>query len=171
MTTAVYQIATVQTPRRDIDLFGPTTVRIDRAGVPILYLSAYVGDADRLGRRIVAGLAWLDDSLEAQVRQQQVAPSTVAEATSGVYALPGFVEDIDYAETLALAEDIGATDWKSWSASVVRRIELATTASQVAALQEANTIGLKLCPGRYRVAVGKALNDAWLITQDQAASA
>ena len=171
MTAAPYVVARDRSPKRDVDLFGPTTVRLDRGGVPVLYLSAYVEDAERLAQRLIAALAWLDDTQASQARAEEgrgdAAPASVLPA----YQMPSFVEDVDYAETLTLADDIMATDWKAWASAIVRRIELATTAHQIAALQDANAVGFKVCPNRFRVTVGKALNDAWLITQDQAAAA
>lgn len=175
MTAAVYQIAKAQTPRRDIDLFGPTTVRIDRAGAPVLYLSAYVEDPDRLATRIVGALAWLDDNQSAQRvadgerDRARDAEDTDPQVVAPAYALPGFVEDVDYTETLTLPEDVTTTDWKAWSEAVLCRIRLATTAGQLAAMEAANAAGLRLCPFRFRTPIGKALNDAYLVTQDQAA--
>lgn len=167
-----YVVSTFDTPRRDIDLFGATTVRIDRAGVPVLYLSTYVDDAERFSQRIVAALSWLDDTQAAQkAADQQGRAVAPVEAIKPVYTMPDYVEDVDYAEVLTLAEEAITTDWRAWSVAVIRRIELATTAEQVATLQDANRPGLHLCPARFRVTVGRALNDAWVILQDQAAAA
>ena len=170
--SASHVVATAQTPRRDVDLFGPTTVRIDRtagpdaAGVPILYLSAYVEDPEQLTQRLLAALAWLGEGGLVPASVETLTP-----ANDGPYSLPDFVEDVDYAERLALAEDPAETDWKAWSAAIVRRITLATTAGQLASLEAANAIGLKLCPYQNRAGIAKALREAHEVTFDQAAAA
>ena len=164
-----YVVSTFDTPRRDIDLFGPTTVRIDRAGVPVLYLSTYVEDPERFSQRVTAALSWIDDTQAAQKAADQA--QAVAASIRPAYTMPEFVEDVEFGDVLPLADEVITTDWRDWSLAVIRRIELATTAEQVAALQDANRNGLHLCPARFRVTVGKALNDAWLILQDQVVAA
>ena len=55
--------------------------------------------------------------------------------------------------------------------AMVRRVKLATTAGQLESLLSANATGSRLCPRREMASLGVALSDAYLITQDQAASA
>jgi hypothetical protein len=80
-----YSIVSTGTPKRDIDLFGPTTVRIDGArepggaGVPVIYLSAYVDDPDRLAHRLCAALSWL---------KPPCSTSSLAGDTTGTTACP-----------------------------------------------------------------------------------
>jgi hypothetical protein len=163
----IYEIATVQTPRRDVDLFGPTTVRIDSkreagsSGVPVVYLSAYVEDPDRFAQRLAAALSWLADDRT---------PEDAAQPVS-LYSLPEFVEDVDWSVPLFLPEDVLTTDWKAWSEAFVCRVRLATTARQIAALLATNAEGLKACPYRQRAGISQALTAAYDITHDQAAAA
>lgn len=180
-----FNITTVGTPKRDIDLFGPTTVRIDRrrsdeiAGVPVLYLSAYVADDEAFAQKVLAALAWVTDGTTSAARagdapnkpSPEAAAVVANDAAPGPYTMPDYVEDVDYTEILFLPDDLQAADWKAWSAAVLRRIKLATTASQLAALTSANAIGLKWCTWQQRAEIGKALNDAYQVTFDQAAAA
>ena len=180
-----FNITTVGSPKRDIDLFGPTTVRIDRrrtdeiAGVPVLYLSAYVADDEGFAQKVVAALAWVTDGTVSAARAGDVPNKPSPEAAAVVandpapslYTMPEFVEDVDFAEILFLPDDLQAADWKAWSAAVLCRINLATTASQLADLTSANAIGLKWCTWQPRAQIGKALNDAYQVTYDQAAAA
>lgn len=174
MSALVYDVVTAVTPRRDVDLFGATTVRLDRGGVPVLYLSAYAQDAVVLAKRLVGALAWLDDTQTAQaVHDAEKGRPEIAAAAEAAcaYTMPAFVEDVDYSDRLTLADKPEDTDWKAWAAAITCRVDLATTASQLAALESANDIGLKLCPGRFRQPISKALRDAYEVTQDQAAAA
>lgn len=170
MIGGVYIVGRADTPRRDVDLFGPTTVRIDyRAAegaspVPLLYLSAYVEDPVALTRRIIGALSWLDDTQTVQAVQDPRPAAPVAPAPAPTYAMPNFVEDVDYDERLLVAEDPTQTDWKAWAAAMVRRVKLATTAGQLAALETANAVGMKLCPWRLGGDVVKALRDAYEVT-------
>lgn len=165
-----YFAVAVETPRRDVDLFGPTTVRVDAkrdpagCGVPVLYLSAYVDDPDRMAQRLVAALEWLADD-------RTTAEPKSADAAAGVYLLPAYVEDVDFAETLFLPDDLQAADWSSWTTAIERRVSLSTTASQLASLEAANAAGLKACPSRLRARIGAALRAAYEVTFDQAAAA
>lgn len=167
----IYTSAVVQTPKRDVDLFGPTTVRIDGRPVaggepfPLLYLSAYVPDPAKLAARIVGALAWLDDT------QNATAAANPANDTAPVYSLPEFVEDVDFGAALFVAVEPSETDWKAWAAAMVRRVNLATTAAQITTLMTANAAGTRLCPRPVMGGLSKALSDAYVITQDQAASA
>lgn len=179
-----FNITTVGTPKRDIDLFGPTTVRIDRrrseeiAGVPVLYLSAYVADEEAFAQKVLAALAWVTDGTVSAARAGDAPNKPSPEADpqalndpASVYAMPDYVEDVDYAEALFLPADLQEADWKGWSAAILRRIQLATTAHQLAALTTANGVGLKWCPWKQRAEIGKALHDAQQVTFDQAAAA
>lgn len=183
----VFSISQHGTPKRDVDLFGATTVRIDArrdpdsAGVPMLYLSAYVTDPDAFAARVVAALEWVQDGKAAPVSDAPVStarageaennPSPEAVAPAVSYSMPDFVEDVDWAEHLALADPVDATDWKSWSAAIERRIRLAVTGEQLAAMETANQIGFRMCPPRYRVGIGRQLHSAFVETagQDMAA--
>lgn len=152
----VYSIATVKTPKRDVDLFGETTVRIDGAlqpdgaPVPMLYLSPYARDAERLARRIIAGLAYADDTQD--LHSAEPAP---------VYTMPDFVEDVDYAAALFLPEDLTQADWPSWSEALLRRIRLAVNARQLADLERANNAGIEQAPQRIRAKLGRALESTY----------
>ena len=94
-----------------------------------------------------------------------------ANDTVPVYSLPEFVEDVDFDEVLFLAEDLAETDWKAWAGAMVRRVNLATTDGQIRRLMSANAAGATACPRREMGGLARALSDAYLITQDQAASA
>lgn len=165
----VYTTAVVTTPARDVDLFGLTTVRIDGTPLsggepfPVLYLSAYVPDPAWFAGRVVAAMAWVDDT------QAETGRAMAANDVAPVYSLPEFVEDVDYGEVLFVAVDPVETDWKAWTAAMVRRVNLATTASQLSQLMSANAAGAKQCPRREMASVARALSDAYVITQDQAA--
>ena len=164
-----YSASAVQTPKRDVDLFGPTTVRIDGRPVaggepfPVLYLSAYVPDPTRFAARVVAALAWADDT------QAETGALMAANDERHVYTLPEFVEDVDYGEALFIAEEPAENDWRAWAGAMVRRVNLATTAGQITQLMAANIVGTKLCPRREMAGLACALSDAYVITQDQAA--
>ena len=166
-----YSATVVQTPKRDVDLFGAATVRIDGRPItggepfPVLYLSAYHADPAVFAGRVVAALAWADDT------QAESGRAMAANDPAPVYALPEFVEDVDYSEALFIAVEPAETDWKAWVAAMVRRVKLATTAGQLESLLSANATGSRLCPRREMASLGVALSDAYLITQDQAASA
>jgi hypothetical protein len=164
-----YSAAVVQTPKRDVDLFGPETIRIDGRPVtggdpyPVLYLSAYHPDPAAFAGRVVAALAWADDT------QAETAGKVPANDVVPVYAMPEFVEDVDFSERLFIAVDPAETDWRAWAAAMVRRVNLATTASQISQLMAANATGAKICPRAAVGDLGKALAAAYVITQDQAA--
>lgn len=173
MTGRIFTIERVPTIRRDVDLFGATTVRIDArrdaasAGVPMLYLSAFVDDPDGFAQKIVAALAWVMDG-RAQVseaRAGEVANNPSPEAS--VYSMPDFLEDVDWSEVLHLADPVEDTDWKAWAAAVERRIRLAQTGAQLAAMQTANALGIKACPVRYRAQIGQRLQTAYQETAGQ----
>jgi hypothetical protein len=167
----IYSACVVQTPKRDVDLFGPKTVRIDGRPIlggepfPVLYLSAYLPDPALFAGRVLAALAWADDT------QAESAAAMAANDTAPVYSLPEFVEDVDYDEALFVGEEIADTDWKGWAGAMVRRVNLATTDGQITRLMAANAVGAKLCPRREMGGLARALSDAYVITQDQAASA
>lgn len=166
-----YSAAIIQTPKRDVDLFGATTVRIDGRPIgggepfPVLYLSAYHPDPAAFAGRVIAALAWADDT------QAETAAGMPANDVAPVYAMPEYVEDVVFSEALFIAVEPAETDWKAWTAAMVRRVNLATTASQIASLMAANADGAKLCPRGEMVSLGKALADAYVITQDQAVGA
>ena len=173
-----YSIVSTGTPKRDIDLFGPTTVRIDGArepggaGVPVIYLSAFVDDAEQLAQRICAALSWIDDNQNlanpATPAVQRSAPAAVEEV--GPYSLPEYVEDIDWSERLFLPEDLNATDWRGWSEAFARRVDLATSDGQIAMLEAENGAGLKACPSGYRSALGRKLQTRYIETASQVAA-
>lgn len=187
----LFTVTTVATPKRDVDLFGTTTVRIDRrrsdeiAGVPVLYLSAYVADDPDFVQKVGAALAWVTNGSFSAARAGDVpnkpspeaAPAVTAVSTAdkastpSAYSMPDFVEDVDYADPLFLPDDFQQADWKAWAAAMLRRIQLATTARQLAELTTANAVGMKWCPWKPRAEIGRALTDAYLITADQAAAA
>lgn len=170
----LYEVVQTQTPKRDVDLFGTTTVRIDckreaaSSGVPLLYLSAYADDATVLAKRVVAALIWLDGG-DQQLNRAVSEATTTPQAAA--YVLPEYVEDVDFSERLPIPEDVAAVDWKAWSAAMERRVSLARSSRQVAALLAANDNALKACPFRFRADLGKAINDAFTVTFDQTASA
>jgi hypothetical protein len=164
-----YSAVVVQTPKRDVDLFGPETIRIDGrpigggAPYPVLYLSAYHPDPAAFAGRVVAALAWADDT------QAETTAGMPANDVAPVYSMPEFVEDVDFGERLFIAVDPAETNWKAWAAAMVRRVNLATTASQISQMMAANAIGAKVCPRAAAGDLGKALAAAYVITQDQAA--
>jgi hypothetical protein len=166
-----YSATVVQTPKRDADLFGAQTIRIDGRPItggepfPVLYLSAYHADPAAFAGRVVAALAWVDDT------QAESGRAMAANDTAPVYSLPQFVEDVDFDEVLFLAEELAETDWKAWAGAMVRRVNLATTDGQIRRLMSANATGATVCPRREMGGLARALSDAYLITQDQAASA
>lgn len=174
-----YSIVSTGTPKRDIDLFGPTTVRIDGArepggaGVPIIYLSAYVNGTDVFAQRLCAALSWLDDrqNLANPVPPpiRQVA-AVAAEEEVGPYSLPEYVEDVDWSERLFLPEDLTTTDWRGWAEAFERRVDLATSDSQLAMLEAENGDGLKACPFRYRGPIGRKLQTRYVETASQVAA-
>lgn len=175
-----YSIVSTGTPKRDIDLFGPTTVRIDGArepggaGVPVIYLSAYVDDAGAFAQRLCAALSWLDDRLNlanpAPPPVQQIAAPAAVEEEVGPYSLPEYVEDVDWSERLFLPEDLTTTDWRGWAEAFERRVDLATSDSQLAMLEAENGAGLKACPFRYRSALGRKLQTRYVETASQVAA-
>lgn len=174
-----YSIVSGNTPKRDIDLFGPTTVRIDGArepggaGVPVIYLSAFVDDAEHLAQRLCAALSWLGDTQNlanpAPAAIQRAAPPVAPEEV-GPYSLPEYVEDIDWSERLFLPEDLNATDWRGWSDAFARRVDLATSDGQIAMLEAENGAGLKACPSGYRSALGRKLQTRYIETASQVAA-
>lgn len=174
-----YSIVSTSTPKRDIDLFGPTTVRIDGAreqggaGVPVIYLSAYVDDPGVFAQHLCAALSWLDGNQNlanpAPPHVQQAAPEAVAEEV-GPYSLPEFVEDVDWSERLFLPEDLNATDWRGWAEAFERRVDLATSDGQLAMLEAENGAGLKACPFRYRGPIGRKLQTRYVETASQEAA-
>ncbi len=174
-----YSIVSGNTPKRDIDLFGPTTVRIDGArepggaGVPVIYLSAFVDDAEHLAQRLCAALSWLGDTQNlansAPAAIQRAAPPVAAEEV-GPYSLPEYVEDVDWSERLFLPEDLNATDWRGWAEAFERRVDLATTEGQIALLEAENALGLKACPFNFRRAIGRKLQTRYVETASQEAA-
>ncbi|NWE53672.1 hypothetical protein [Brevundimonas sp. P7753] len=174
-----YSIVSTGSPKRDIDLFGPTTVRIDGArepggaGVPVIYLSAYVEDAEVFAQRLCAALTWLNDNQNlatpAPPPVQRAAPPAVVEEV-GPYSLPEYVEDVDWSERLFLPEDLTATDWRGWAEAFERRVDLATTEGQIAMLEVENGLGLKACPFNFRRAIGRKLQTRYVETASQEAA-
>ena len=174
-----YSIVRTGTPKRDIDLFGPTTVRIDGArepggaGVPVIYLSAYVDGAEIFAQRLCAALTWLNDTQNlanpAPLAVQRAAPQAVVEEV-GPYSLPEYIEDVDWSERLFLPEDLTAADWRGWAEAFERRVDLATSDSQLAMLEAENGAGLKACPFRYRSALGRKLQTRYVETASQVAA-
>lgn len=171
MTHQFYAIVERTTPRRDIDLFGETTVRIDGSrepgnpGVPLIYLSAYVADRDRFAQRLAAALSWLDETT-VEAKRIEVTP----EPDVGPYSMPEYVEDVDWTERLFVPEDIATTDWKGWAEAFECRVDLATSSTQIAQLEETNAVALRLCPGRYRAPLGRKLHARYIETADQVAA-
>ncbi len=173
-----YSIVSTPSLKRDIDLFGPTTVRIDGArvpggaGVPVLYLSAYVDDAGVFAQRLCAAMTRLNDNQNlanpAPPPVQHAAPAAVEEV--GPYSLPEYVEDVDWSERLFLPEDLTATDWRGWSEAFERRVDLATSDSQLAMLEAENGLGLKACPFRFRGPIGRKLQTRYVETASQVAA-
>lgn len=83
------------------------------------------------------------------------------------YAMPDFVEDVNWCERLILPDDLSTADWPAWSAAMLRRVQLATTARQIADLSGMNSAGLRQCPARYRMRIAQAMADAAACTADQ----
>lgn len=148
-----WSVSTAQSPRRDVDLFGPTTFRLDASlepggpAVPMLYLSAFVDRPEHFAERVRAALAWVDDT--------QGKPAAANDAQA--YSLPDFVEDVDWSERLFIPEDIATTDWKGWGAAMLRRIRLATTTEQLHQLTTVNEAATRMAPGGVRAQIGRAL--------------
>lgn len=175
MAQQFYSVAKAQTPKRDIDLFGATTVRIDAAveqggaAAPVLYLSTFVQDPEAFATRVLAALAWLDDTQVPAARAGEVANNPSPEAA--VYSMPEFFEDVDWSEVLFAPEDLNTTDWKGWADAYLRRVELATSLPQLRDLAEANNRALTACPPAHRVRIGRALSKAFSETEDQSLAA
>lgn len=171
MSHRFFTIIERPTPKRDIDLFGVTTVRIDGSrepggpGVPLIYLSPYVEDRDRFAQRLAAALSWLDQTA-VEPRRVEAAP----EPEVSPYSLPEYVEDVDWTERLFVPEDVNATDWKGWAEAFERRVDLATSSTQIAQLEETNAVALRLCPGRFRAPLGRKLHARYIETADQVAA-
>lgn len=172
MTHQFYAIIERPTPKRDIDLFGETTVRIDGsrepggAGVPLIYLSPYVEDRDQFAQRLAAALSGMVQTTAEPRRADKITPQQEV----GPYSLPEYVEDVDWTERLFLPEDVGATDWKGWAEAFERRVDLATSSTQLAVLEETNAAALRLCPGRFRAPLGRKLHARYIETADQVAA-
>ena len=175
MSARVYTVTTTRTPKRDIDLFGATTVRIDgapeagAAGAPVLYLSAFVSDPLAFASRVAAALASIDAAQVPAARAGEVANNPSPEAA--VYSMPEFFEDVDWSEMLFAPEDLNTTDWKSWADAYLRRVELATSLTQLRDLAEANNRALTACPPAHRIKIGRALSKAFSETEDQSLAA
>ena len=171
MTHRFYAIVERPTAKRDIDLFGETTVRIDGSrepggpGVPLIYLSPYVEDRDRFAQRLAAALSQM-----APLNDTASTVQTKAAEEVSPYAMPEYVEDIDWIERLFVPEDLGAMDWKGWAAAFERRVDLATSSTQLAQLEETNIVALRLCPGRFRAPLGRKLHARYIETADQVAA-
>jgi len=167
---ARYTVTTVPTIKRDIDLFGLTTVRIDQkrsadtVGAPVLYVSAYVEDAAAFAHRVANALNCVPPVAAAQ----PVAPDHPT-AWAGQYPLPDFVEEVDYEAALFLPENLTEANWKAWAATINRYIELATTAVQLQQMECANVLGLRACPSALRGPIGRKLHARYIETEDQAA--
>ncbi|PZT99871.1 MAG: hypothetical protein DI624_04145 [Brevundimonas sp.] len=180
-----FVITTAITPKRDVDLFGVTTVMVQAkrdpasSGVPVLYVSPYVSDPMVFAQRCADALAWLDGETtvsppaRAGAAPNKPAPEAAAPVASpsAAYAMPEFVEDVDYSERLPLSDPMSLDDWKAWAAAMSRRVELAQDSLQLAALSAANDYGMKFCPPQLMATVRKALNDAYAVTYNQAAAA
>ncbi|HAL07217.1 MAG TPA: hypothetical protein DCP26_07675, partial [Brevundimonas sp.] len=168
---AFYSIVTTGTPKRDIDLLGETTVRIDGSrrpgapGVPLIYLSPYVEDRDRFAQRLAAALSQM-----APLNAPGEAVKSAAVEEVSPYSLPDYVEDVDWTERLFVPEDVAETDWKSWAQAFERRVDLATSSVQLALLEETNILALRLCPGRFRAPLGRKLHARYIETGDQVAA-
>lgn len=171
MTHQFYAIVERPTAKRDIDLFGVTTLRIDGSrepgspGVPLIYLSPYVEDRDRFAQRLAAALSQMVPLNDTASTIQTKAAEEVSP-----YAMPKYVEDIDWIERLFVPEDLGAMDWKCWAAAFERRVDLATSSTQLAQLEETNIVALRLCPGRFRAPLGRKLHARYIETADQVAA-
>lgn len=172
MSHRFYAIVERPTAGRDIDLFGETTVRIDGSrepgapGVPLIYLSPYVEDRDRFAQRLAAALSGMAQAAAEPRQATLIAP----EQEVGPYSLPEYVEDVDWTERLFVPEDVAATDWKGWAEAFERRVDLATSSTQIAQLEETNAAALRLCPGRYRAPLGRKLHARYIETADQVAA-
>lgn len=180
-----FVITTAITPKRDVDLFGETTVMVqskrdpDSAGVPVLYVSPYVSDPMAFAQRCAAALAWLDGEAtfsppaRAEAAPNKLAPEAAAPVAppTTAYAMPDFVEDVDYSESLPLADPMTLDAWKGWAAAMSRRVDLAQDSLQLASLVAANDYGMKFCPPQLLTTVLKALSDAYAVTFNQAAAA
>ena len=177
-----FVITTAITPKRDVDLFGETTVMVQAkrdsasSGVPVLYVSPYVSDPMSFAQRCAVALAWLDGDAtvsppaRAGVVPNKPTPEAAAPATAA-YTLPDYVEDVDYSERLALADPMTLDAWRGWAGAMTRRVELAQDSLQLAALIAANDYGMKFCPPQLLTTVRKALSDAYTVTYNQAAAA
>ncbi|MFC5372960.1 hypothetical protein ACFPIF_10370 [Brevundimonas faecalis] len=161
-----FSVVAVPTPKRDIDLLGPKTWRIDGArepggaGVPVVYLSAYVDQPGAFAERLRAFLA-------ADEPRPAARPAPSEEI--GPYSLPQFVEDVDFSERLFLPDDLNATDWKAWAEAIQRRVNLATSSDQLELLEGENQTGLRACPQGLRAAIGRNLRNRYVETESQAA--
>lgn len=166
---ARYTVTSVPTVTRDIDLFGLTTVRIDQrrspdtVGAPVLYVSAFVDDAQAFAHRVANALNCVPP----------VAAPAVADdhpvAWSGQYPMPDFVEEVNFEAPLYLPENLTETNWKAWAGTINRYIDLATTSTQLQQLEVANVLGLRSCPGNLRAPIGRKLHARYIETEDQAA--
>lgn len=171
MSHRFYAIVERPTAKRDIDLFGVTTLRIDGSrepdspGVPLIYLSPYVEDRERFAQRLAAALSQMTP-IDRETSQAEAAPALDVSP----YSLPDYVEDIDWIERLFVPEDLGAMDWKGWAAAFERRVDLATSSTQLAQLEETNVVALRLCPGRFRAPLGRKLHARYIETADQVAA-
>lgn len=171
MTHRFYAIVERPTAKRDIDLFGETTVRIDGSrepggpGVPLIYLSPYVEDRDRFAQRLAAALSQM-----APLNAPGAAAKPAAAEEVSPYSLPEYVEDVDWTERLFVPEDITTTDWKGWAEAFERRVDLATSSVQLIQLEETNSAALRLCPGRFRAPLGRKLHARYIETGDQVAA-
>lgn len=171
MSHRYYAIVERPTPKRDIDLFGVTTFRIDGSrepggpGVPLIYLSTYVEDHDRFAQRLAAALSQMEQASAPPPRAK-----AEPEPEVGPYSLPEYVEDVDWTERLFVPEDVATTDWKGWAEAFECRVDLATSSTQIAQLEETNTVALRLCPGRYRAPLGRKLHARYIETADQVAA-
>lgn len=171
MSHRFYAIVERPTARRDIDLLGETTVRIDGSrepggpGVPLIYLSPYVEDRDRFAQRLAAALSQM-----APLNAPGAPIKSAAAEEVSPYSLPDYVEDVDWAERLFVPEDITTTDWKGWAEAFERRVDLATSSVQLVQLEETNIAALRLCPGRFRAPLGRKLHARYIETGDQVAA-
>lgn len=182
-----YAVSVVATPRRDIDLFGAATYRLDAAftddgpGVPVLYLSAYVPDPETYARRVQAAMAWLDDATVDLTRGgsdsgEAVAASvdTAVEAAEGdatdPYTYPDFIEDVDWSERLYVPDDVAKTDWSAWTAALLCRIELAQSSNEIARFHAANDATLKAAPAPERRRIAARLEERYRETASQVAA-
>lgn len=167
--TGRYIVSSVPTIRRDIDLFGVTTVKICQhrsegtVGAPVLYVSAFVNDAAAFADRVAMAL-----NGEAVVDTPPVQSCHPVE-WKGQYPMPDYVEEVDYEAALLLPENLTETNWKAWAATLNRYIDLATTAVQLQQMECANVLGLRACPRNLRAPIGLKLHARYIETEDQAA--